>query len=257
MAGKTDREQFGGPLASTMEELKAQSAALYFTDWLAEKKLITQDQSNKAHVRDLMWSFGHISRGMYGENKAPKNYSQLAAIQLGILMRGGTVTWKKDVKAANGTDQVCFSVDLKKYPVAVKAMMKLVAGIKSRGDKAGVEKLIAEDVDVTGEQKALYEVITERALRGPKASFGLRGELVTNRVFQVVTGRPGACPRRLRTFHPWLTVPLGLCLAACCCRWGSIAQDQKGGVRRRIGQVGPDPGPGPVRRFREQNPSSR
>jgi hypothetical protein len=171
VAGKTDREQFGGPLASTMEELKAQSAALYFTDWLAEKKLISQDQSNKAHVRDLMWAFGHISRGMYDENKAPKNYSQLAAIQLGNLMRGGAVSWKKDSKAANGTDLGCFSVDLKKYPVAVKAMMKLVAGLKSRGDKAGAEKLIAEDVDVTGDKKALHEVITERALRAPKASF--------------------------------------------------------------------------------------
>lgn len=169
--GKIDREQFGGPLASTMEELKAQTAALYFTDWLAEKKHISAEKAAQAHVRDLHWAFGHISRGMYDENKHPKNYSQLAAIQLGNLMRGGAVAWKKDVKAANGADQGCFSVDMKKYPAAVKAMMKLVGGLKSRGDKAGAEKLIAEDVDVTGDKKALYDTITERVLRAPKASF--------------------------------------------------------------------------------------
>jgi hypothetical protein len=81
------------------------------------------------------------------------------------------VSWKKDDQAANGKDKGCFALDLKKYPAAVKAMMKLVAGLKARGDKAGAEKLLAEDVDVSGEKKALYEVITERALRAPKASF--------------------------------------------------------------------------------------
>ena len=34
VGGKTDSEVFGGPLASMLEELKAQSAALFFTDWL-------------------------------------------------------------------------------------------------------------------------------------------------------------------------------------------------------------------------------
>jgi hypothetical protein len=169
--GKDDREQFGGPLASTMEELKAQTAALFFITWLAEKKHISQEQANQAHVYDLGWAFGHISRGMYDDKKNPKSYGQLAAIQVGQLMKGGALTWKKDELAANGQDKGCFSADLKKFPAAVKAMMKLVGGIKSRGDKAGAEKLIAEDVDVTGDKKALHEVITERVLRAPRASF--------------------------------------------------------------------------------------
>src|SRR6185369_12082279 len=81
--GKIDREAFGGPLASTLEELKAQSAALFFTDWLVDKKQITRDDADKAHVRDIFWAFGHISRGMYTAEHHPNNYSHLAAIQLG------------------------------------------------------------------------------------------------------------------------------------------------------------------------------
>ncbi|MBX3186372.1 MAG: hypothetical protein KF819_05120 [Labilithrix sp.] len=169
--GKTDREVFGGPLASTLEELKAQTAALFFTDWLVEKKQITADEAEKAHVRDIVWAFGHISRGMYDDDKHPRNYSQLAAIQLGWLMKNGAVTWKADETAANGKDKGCFSLALDKFPAQVKALMIEVAQIKGKGDKGRAEKLIKEYVDVTGDKKKVHEVITERVLRSPKPSF--------------------------------------------------------------------------------------
>jgi hypothetical protein len=169
--GKIDREVFGGPLASTLEELKAQTAALFFTDWLVDKKQITTEEAEKAHVRDIVWGFGHISRGMYDEDKHPKNYSQLAAIQLGWLMRNGAVSWKAEETAANGKDKGCFSVALDKFPAAVKSLMTEVAQIKGKGDKARAEKLIKDYVDVTGEKKKVHEVITERVLRSPKPSF--------------------------------------------------------------------------------------
>ncbi len=38
MKGKIDDEIFGGPLASMLEELKAQTAALFFTEWLVERE---------------------------------------------------------------------------------------------------------------------------------------------------------------------------------------------------------------------------
>lgn len=176
--GKDDREAFGGPLASTLEELKAQTAALYFTDWLAEKKKITADEAEKAHVRDLVWSFGHISRGMYDQDHHPKNYSQLAAIQLGWLMKNGVITWKATETAANGTDKGCFSMALDKYPAVAKSLMTEVAQIKGRGDKARAEKLVKDFVDVTGDKKKVLDVITERVLRAPKPSFvyGIRLE---------------------------------------------------------------------------------
>jgi hypothetical protein len=169
--GKIDREVFGGPLASTLEELKAQTAALYFTDWLVDKKQITADEAEKAHVRDIVWGFGHISRGMYDEDKHPRNYSQLAAIQLGWFIQNGAVAWKPDETAANGKDKGCFAVALDKLPAAVKSLMTEVAQIKGRGDKARAEKLVKDFVDVSGDKKKVHEVIAERVLRSPKPSF--------------------------------------------------------------------------------------
>jgi hypothetical protein len=169
--GKIDREAFGGPLASTLEELKAQTAALYFTSWLVDKKQVTPEEAEKAHVRDIVWAFGHIAQGMYDGDKHPQSYSQLAAIQLGSFMKSGAITWKADESAANGKDKGCFSIALDKLPAAVKTLMIEVAQIKGKGDKARAEKLVKEFVDATGDKKAVLDVITERVLRAPKPSF--------------------------------------------------------------------------------------
>jgi hypothetical protein len=169
--GKIDREAFGGPLASTLEELKAQSAALLFTDWLVDKKQIGRDDADKAHVRDIFWAFGHISRGMYTAEHHPNNYSHLAAIQLGILMREGAIAWRTDEGAANGKDKGCFALDLGKMPGAIKVLMTDVAKVKAKGDKAGGERLVKDYVDVTGDKKKVHDVITERITRAPKSSF--------------------------------------------------------------------------------------
>jgi hypothetical protein len=169
--GKIDREVFGGPLASTLEELKAQTAALYYTSWLVDKKQVTAEDAEKAHIRDIVWAFGHISQGMYDGDKHPKSYSQLAAIQLGWLMKNGAITWKADEIAANDKDKGCFSIATDKLPAAVKSLMTEVAQIKGKGDKARAEKLIKDYVDVTGDKKKVHEVIAERVLRSPKPSF--------------------------------------------------------------------------------------
>ena len=169
--GKTDREAFGGPLASTLEELKAQTAAMFFSDWLVDRKELGPVEAQKAHVRDVVWGFGHISRGMYDADKHPKNYSQLAAIQLGWFMNDGAIAWKADATAANEKDKGCISVDFAKLPVSVKALMTEVAQIKATGNKARAEKLVKDYVDVVGEKKNVLEVITERVTRAPKQSF--------------------------------------------------------------------------------------
>lgn len=170
--GRTDRQIFSGGMASTLEELKAQSAALYFTDWLAERKLIAPELARQAHVRDLAWAFGHISRGMYeGDTTKPKPYSQLAAIQLGWLLERGGGAWLPDQKAANGADTGCIQLDLEKFPKAAEALLKEVARIKAKGDVAGANKLKAAYVDKDGDVKKLLELIRERWLRAPKATF--------------------------------------------------------------------------------------
>jgi len=169
--GNDDRAAFGGPLASTLEELKAQTAALYFTTWLAERGEITREQAAQSHVRDVVWSFGHISRGMYDEDKKPRNYSQLAAIQLGWLKQRGAVTWKSDETAANRSDRGCFSLHLDRFPDAVASLMSEVAQIKARGDKPRAQALVQRFVDVEGDAKALHDIIATRVRRAPKPSF--------------------------------------------------------------------------------------
>ncbi|MGA9523061.1 MAG: hypothetical protein WBV82_16450, partial [Myxococcaceae bacterium] len=156
--GKVDDEIFGGPLASMMEELKAQTAALYYSEWLVERGVITADEAQKAHLRDVAWGFGHVSRGMYTADGNARPYSQLASIQLGTLFKAGVLQWKPEQKAANGADVGCFEIDLAKWKVTGDALAKRVLKAKGKGDKADAEKMKAEFVDADGEWKKLREV---------------------------------------------------------------------------------------------------
>jgi hypothetical protein len=169
--GRTDGQVFGGPLASTLEELKAQTAALYYADWLAARGLLSKQDAQSAHLRDVLWSFGHIGQGMLDTRGNPKPYSQLAAIQMGFLKQRGVLEWRADEKAANGTDTGCFEVDLAKWPAAVDDLARLAFGIKSRGDRALAEKTRDEWVSEGTAWAELRGVIQERWLRAPKASF--------------------------------------------------------------------------------------
>lgn len=171
VGGKADDEAFGGTLAATLEELKAQTSAMYFADWLVEKKVITQEEAEKSHVKDIAWTFGHISRGMYSADGKPKNYSQLASIQGGFLHKAGALSWKAAEKAANGTDVGCIELDLKKFKTATADLEKQVLGIKAKGDKVGAEKLKADFVDAKDDWEKVKGNITERWLRAPKATF--------------------------------------------------------------------------------------
>jgi hypothetical protein len=169
--GKPDREVFGGPLASTLEELKAQTSAMFFADWLADKKLLDKKQATMSHARDMAWAFGHISEGMYTDDKKPKPYAQLAAIQVGTFLEAKGMTWNPEEMAPNGKDKGCFEIHPEKLSKAVVDLEKKVLGIKGRGDKAAAQKLVAEMVDKEGTFKGLRAVITERWLRAPRASF--------------------------------------------------------------------------------------
>jgi hypothetical protein len=168
---RTDGQVFGGPLASTLEELKAQTAALYFSDWLVARGLMSREDADKTHVRDVLWSFGHIAQGMNDARGRPKPYSQLAAMQMGFLNQRGVLQWKEGEKAANGRDTGCFDVDLAKWPAAVEDLSRLAFGIKSRGDRALAEKTRDEWVTDGTPWAALRGTIQERWLRAPKASF--------------------------------------------------------------------------------------
>jgi hypothetical protein len=171
VGGKEDDVLFGGPLASTLEELKAQSSALYLTNWLAGKGIFTEDEARKIHVRSIAWTFGHISRGMYTADGTPRNYSQLAAMQLGSFMKAGAIAWHADQSAANGKDQGCIEINFEALPGAIEAFETTVLKIKASGDKAGAEKLKAEFVDANDDFARVKSTITERYLRAPRATF--------------------------------------------------------------------------------------
>jgi hypothetical protein len=169
--GKTDDDSFGGQLAATLEELKAQTSALYFPAWLAERNLITGENADTSRLRDVFWAFGQISRGMYDAAGKPENYAQLASVQLGYLMKTSVVEWKPTEPAANGTDKGCFEVHLEKWQPAITELEKIVLAIKAKGDKSAAQKLFAEHVDAKDAWAELRKTIAERMLRKPRASF--------------------------------------------------------------------------------------
>lgn len=169
--GKAADVLFGGTLASTLEELKAQTSSMYLTDWLATKGVFTADEVRKIQVRNIAWAFGHISRGMYVADGTPRNYSQLAAMQVGSFVKAGAIVWRPEEVAANGADKGCLEINFDALPAAVKAFETTVLQIKASGDKARAEKLKAEFVDAKNEFDGVKNVISERWLRAPKASF--------------------------------------------------------------------------------------
>ncbi len=166
--GRTDTELFGGSLATTMEELKAQTGALWFNNWLARRGIISEQLARETYIDSLRWALDHISRGMYTGSGRPKAYSQLAAMQIGFFLDQGALSFDASVMAANGVDSGAFTVHFDRLPVAVEEMMRLVGGIKATGDRAAAEQLKAKYVDADA---LPFDLIAERILRHPKASF--------------------------------------------------------------------------------------
>lgn len=171
VGGKTDDQIFGGPLASMLEELKAQTLGVYFSNWLFQKGVISEEEANAAHVRDVAWAFGHIAQGMYTADGAPKAYSQLASVMMASLRNAKVLTWNPDAVAANGTDKGCFDVDLAAWPAAIDTLAARVAKVKGKGDKKDALAIKASFIDAQDDWAELRAVIAERWLRAPKASF--------------------------------------------------------------------------------------
>lgn len=167
--GKVDDVAFGGPIASMMEELKAQTGALFLLEFLRGKKLISDEMAQQSFTDAIVWAFGHISQGMYTGTKARKAYGNLAAIQIGYMLDKGALTWDPNAPAGNGTDKGAFTIHTAKLTAVADEMMKEFGGIKARGDKAAAEKLIARYVD--SEEVVPHKIIGERFLRSPKPAF--------------------------------------------------------------------------------------
>src|SRR4029079_8573756 len=116
----------------------------------------------QSHYRDIAWAFGHISLGLYDSDNKPRTYSQLAAIQVGWLLKAGAVQWKAEESAANGTDKGCIAVDAAKLKPSIVELEKRVLGIRARGDKDDAAKLRTEFCDADGDWKKLRQTVSER-----------------------------------------------------------------------------------------------
>jgi len=166
--GKTSEQVFGGQMASMLEELKAQTGALFLVELLRGKGLITDELAARTYADMVVWACGHIARGMYESDGSRKAYSQLAAIQVGFLLDKQALTWDPKATAANGTDTGAFTIHADKFVTAADELMKVVAGIMARGDRKGAEALAKKYVDGT---IVPQPVIAERFGRFPKVSF--------------------------------------------------------------------------------------
>jgi hypothetical protein len=166
--GQTDNEAFGGGLASMLEELKAQSGGLFFIHWLTERGVLTAQQERETYVDSIVWAFGHISRGMYTPTGQRKPYSQLAAIQIGMLLDEGALAWDPEATAADGTSRGAFTIDFARLPEAVNHLMQRVMHIKATGDRAAAEALATQYVDGT---RVPHATIVERYRSFPQVAF--------------------------------------------------------------------------------------
>ncbi|MFO0647693.1 MAG: hypothetical protein U0326_15735 [Polyangiales bacterium] len=166
--GRTADEAFGGSLASMLEELKAQSGALYFTDWLRARGVVDEPTARRIYVDSIVWALSHIAAGMYTPSGQRKAYSQLAAVQIGALLDDGALTWSADAVAADGTHRGAFSIDFARLPAACERLMARVLHVKARNDREAAEAMARRFVDGDRLPQA---IIAERYHAFPQVSF--------------------------------------------------------------------------------------
>ena len=147
VGGEVDTAIFGGPLAATMEELKAQTGTLWYTEFLRTRGLITDEVAQQTYVDAMVWGMGQISKGMTTPGGHSRPYARLAAITLGFMMEQGAVRFEPETLTADGNHKGAFVVDLARFPDASQALMVLVGGVKARGDRAAAEALIGNYVE--------------------------------------------------------------------------------------------------------------
>lgn len=161
VAGKAPKELFGGGLASTLEELKAQTGGLWFLQLLKKHGLIDETAVRQAYVNAVLWAFGHVSRGMHTASGSARPYSQLSAVQLGVMQQHGALV-KKGGR---------YLIDFAKMPKAVDQMMRQVGQFKARGDKPGATKFIEAYIGKDALKRLGIDTIKREVLRHAKATF--------------------------------------------------------------------------------------
>ena len=163
--GKGPAEIFGGRLDGVLEELKAQTAALWYIELLRRRGVVTDDFARQVYASEIVWAFGHIALGMFSDGDNPKPYSQLAAVQIGTFLRDGAM----GVAKTGGRE--LFTVDFDKIPASVERLMRAVGRVKAEGDAAAGQALVDDFVKGEGSRLVRMEEVQPRLRRFPKSSY--------------------------------------------------------------------------------------
>ena len=149
-----------------LEELKAETGAMYYLAWLRQRGLVSAELEKQAYAAWMGWAMRHVSVGVHS-GTGDEAYAQLAAIHLGFAMDDGAVAFSAGAPAANGADRGALSVRYDALPGTFTKLMKLVGTLKATGDRAGAEALVAKYVDGPLVPQA---TIRERELRYPQTT---------------------------------------------------------------------------------------
>lgn len=161
IGGKVPKEVFGGALASTLEELKAQTLSLWYHQLLRDEGVLSEKQQRQGYVDAMLWAFGHISRGMETGSGQPAPYSRLAAIQVGWLLDEGGLSYHRGK----------WTVHFDKLPRAVEKLMKKVGQIKAAGDREAGQALVQRYINKKALKRLRYAYLRCVLLKYPKAAF--------------------------------------------------------------------------------------
>ncbi len=164
--GKRPAEIFGGRLATVLEELKAQTGALWLLNLLRKEGILSEERVREAYADAMFWCMNHLSRGLFTPTGRPRTYSQLSAVQIGRFVREGALKWIKD-KDGN----YVLSINFDSMPKAVEGLMRDVGRVKARGDKKAAEKLVNDFVTGRGLKLVKLDLIKKRLSKFDKASF--------------------------------------------------------------------------------------
>lgn len=162
--GKRPGQIFGGGLATVLEELKAQTGSWFYVPLLQESGVIDENQAKQLYTHALVWSFGHLSQGLFAPDGNPKPYSQLSAVIVGRLMDAGALEWV-DVTGADGSRKGLFNMKFELVPAVVKNLMRDVVSAKATGNVEAARTMV--DDFVTGPKKALIHLDEIKARLAP------------------------------------------------------------------------------------------
>ena len=169
--GKAPREIFGGLSASILEELKAQTGALWYIGLLQKQKVIDDKTAASSLTGSIMWCFGQMSRGLYARDGKRQVYPSLAAIQVGYFLQHGGLSFDPKMKNPGSDDKGRFVIDISALQKSADELMRVVGQIKARGDKAAADALIAQYTDAAGQTLIHENLVQQRVLRFAKESF--------------------------------------------------------------------------------------